>query len=617
MSQQKIMEKTVAEPSEHALLAIAARAVRRAQPIFAKNEQTHSSQTNSNIDYAIELVETFCRRGVTRGCGIKAYSGNSANIKKLSDLVIELLALRGTLCPYLDKDVDKNEAMELRNKFPEKCKKIIEDSHLLVELEYTNELATQFERNVMSDMEKWSVSQINTGYCDPRETGLFGSLQMSELPLDYKNDFEVLRQQFTCVKEEESRLIAASKSRVNPEHIAEEYMRYFESISYERTPNPCRHVKKFVEEAYDASLQVEEGRATRFQLVYRERGVHNATCFAEAKPYTNYELVKLAPTVGLGFRQLVVSPNLADDSLEIVGISDDRLEDDGRTDVSRWRPGYEKSTDVTAVDLKLRVLAPGHLQLQDGGIWELKNGIQSYFQPIVSVSYLREWICSAARKIGVGGDAYGTAIALIEVSISRIISTMISESHGGAIILQSSGSDSGLNIKYQLDSGLLLNAITARTEAQASLPGTGICYDSDSLEVAIYCDKALARSNDFVSALTAVDGATVIDRDLIVSGFGAEIDYDSNVAKRVPCVAFFPGATRGETQVGFRNLNDFGMRHRSAYGYCKQNPLDMVIVVSQDGGVKIFCTDPETSEVIVFQNVSPIRKTFATIKNSL
>lgn len=102
-----------------------------------------------------------------------------------------------------------------------------------------------------------------------------------------------------------------------------------------------------------------------------------------------------------------------------------------------------------------------------------------------------------------------------------------------------------------------------------------------------------------IARLTAVDGALVMTFDRFVFCFGAKIitaeDQDVPLSLRV--VKPFEGDA-GE-MVSMTDIG--GTRHQSAAVFAHAQPGSVAIVVSQDGGVSFFTTDPETGELFAVQ----------------
>lgn len=94
-------------------------------------------------------------------------------------------------------------------------------------------------------------------------------------------------------------------------------------------------------------------------------------------------------------------------------------------------------------------------------------------------------------------------------------------------------------------------------------------------------DEGLFGLANLLANLTAVDGAVVLDKHLEILGFGAEI---SGELPSVPIVdrALDP---EGNAVVPEQSEHE-GTRHRSAYRLVAALPGALVIVISQDGGVR-------------------------------
>lgn len=107
----------------------------------------------------------------------------------------------------------------------------------------------------------------------------------------------------------------------------------------------------------------------------------------------------------------------------------------------------------------------------------------------------------------------------------------------------------------------------------------------------------IMRFAEFTATLTSVDGAVVMSERLEVIGFGAEI---TSAASEVPEVTMHDDRS-GTGEV--RNVEDNGMRHRSVYRFCKNFPNAMGIIVSQDGGIKV--VKSKEGAVHVWKNVTP------------
>jgi hypothetical protein len=94
-------------------------------------------------------------------------------------------------------------------------------------------------------------------------------------------------------------------------------------------------------------------------------------------------------------------------------------------------------------------------------------------------------------------------------------------------------------------------------------------------------DEALFEVAHLVAMLANVDGAVVLTDELEILGFGAEI---SGALPEVPSV---DRSLDLEGKERIRERTDrVGTRHRSAYRLCQSLHAALIIVVSQDGGVR-------------------------------
>jgi hypothetical protein len=102
-----------------------------------------------------------------------------------------------------------------------------------------------------------------------------------------------------------------------------------------------------------------------------------------------------------------------------------------------------------------------------------------------------------------------------------------------------------------------------------------------------------------VAALSATDGCVVIDRELVVRGFGGSIKLERSAEELRPIIHLPTGATISRDDL----LRPFGERHKSAYYLCHQVPNSIVFVLSQEGDLRVFASDD--SNVYFAENLHP------------
>ena len=91
-----------------------------------------------------------------------------------------------------------------------------------------------------------------------------------------------------------------------------------------------------------------------------------------------------------------------------------------------------------------------------------------------------------------------------------------------------------------------------------------------------------------LAGLSSIDGCVVLDRNLQVLGFGGEIRIDKeqvqNASRTLTNLKTSQPASEDE-------LEQLGTRHRSPYRLAKVHAGAIVFVISQDGELRIFCSD--------------------------
>ncbi|WP_282091433.1 diadenylate cyclase [Epibacterium ulvae] len=91
---------------------------------------------------------------------------------------------------------------------------------------------------------------------------------------------------------------------------------------------------------------------------------------------------------------------------------------------------------------------------------------------------------------------------------------------------------------------------------------------------------ALIEATRFIAALSGCDGAIVLNSDLSLVGFGAEIRSELNDP-----IEIFEGKAEFSDDLENCNIEQFGMRHRSAVKLASQTASYRIIAASQDGPV--------------------------------
>jgi len=365
------------------------------------------------------------------------------------------------------------------------------------------------------------------------------------------------------------------------------------SHSAEGRPRSREQLHGLLLAAFQASLQYEEGRPVRFRLVFHPSPKQLTIPFSSPIEYSPSQLRQLAPTIGLGFRSLVVAPvDPSTDGLKILGICDPQLSP--RPDVlvnKRWSHPLLGGPDL--IGLTVSVMGPGDIRVT-GGLWssQLQHGTIRLPVAHGQVGSVNEWLEDAGIHLQVG---WGIAGQLVRRTWTSILKKVSDARHGGCLLIVPDDIDAAnlarhVNIKYPLDSDRLRKALEARLRAEPQLCAHvrgEADIDPLLLEDAPFVDRDLARTADLIASFASVDGAVILRRHLQIVGFAAEIvSVHCPSAPEMVDFGVQPGVHRTEPNI--RPLSSFGMRHRSAIRFCQSVPGSMAFVVSQDGGVRVF-----------------------------
>lgn len=381
-------------------------------------------------------------------------------------------------------------------------------------------------------------------------------------------------------------------------------------------PRSRSQLAALVNPAFQASLQSDERRQVRFRAFLSDVPAQLTVRLNPPLNFSATELVKIAPTVDSAHRGLVVVPRPVDsDHLEIVGIRDPTL---SPAEQGPKRPRWEDLLGlfVKHYDWTISVPAPGAVLVQTLGFpVELRKGRIRCPFPVHRIRYVRDWYREATANNRLGDPTI--AAALLGQVWQAVLSDVCEGHHGGTylVVPEDALRNLPLNMKYRLDSDVLVATLVARMSVEPKLSHylyAGREIETTALDDAHCLQRGLVRVQDLLASLSAVDGAVVLGRSLRVIGFGAEITLGSSAAADER-VSF----GRHPDPVGVpppKPLLDFGMRHRSAYRFCQAVPGAIAFVVSQDAAITVFCNVQATQKpgdapggVEMFEGLTPER----------
>ena len=393
--------------------------------------------------------------------------------------------------------------------------------------------------------------------------------------------------------------------------------------------------KKLLDVIYHASFLTEEQRRVWFRIVYVSKDEIKKTAinrfrnirvveFNQSRDFTIGELVKLAPAADPIQVLIGVYHSKSSKELKIWGLIE--------TGTTFWElTRYESSSgSAPPTAFTLSSKKAGQIIFSRGGFiflrldqGKIEKPSESIFSegPIANFlkkgkgHFIEEFKKKRENKnVPVSNDDYNGFhyIQFIEIILNRIREKF----HGGTLIIipeKMNPHDTRLKdrivIKYPCNFNAL-NPLIERVETewyhdyvienvkkQQKILSEDVTKCIDAMKKQQTAQRRLIETANFISSLSAVDGAVVITENLQLLGFGAEIIAISPSLNKVKVITNFKNNT-GE----YRNIELFGTRHRSAFRFCSSFENAIAAIVSQDGGIKL--TKRVGSNVLFWPNIS-------------
>ncbi len=380
-------------------------------------------------------------------------------------------------------------------------------------------------------------------------------------------------------------------------------------------------LEQLVSICYQASLLREEERSVNFRLILQDPerfppeegpplGLHRLL-FTSPRVLGEYELRRLSPAVDF-YRSLIGVRFSPAHGLQIWGMVHSG---------PRWVQsiiGGRETSPTLPPSLVIQVTGPGRIVLCKGSvvIAALNGGqISVPSSEIFNSSWIAESFADVRNELteihqlarARAGRPWadlepGFVKTLAQQVVKRIITTIRNSRHGGMLVYLPPDQAESLccenrhmTVKYQFADEeprqrfrtLITNIMNAVAEECADdlhpeRPVGWNDYVSCCSEAIALLDEALFEFAHLIAGLAAIDGAVIMSKRHEVLGFGAVISGDMDKVDTVARALDI----EGEHTVPVRS-EEVGTRHRSAYCLCHELHDALVIVVSQDGAVRV------------------------------
>ncbi len=397
-------------------------------------------------------------------------------------------------------------------------------------------------------------------------------------------------------------------STSHPADLANEVIRTLDRLAIPRPDDLV--IKRLFQLMYHASILKEEAEHISFHMVFFNPA--NPTPYQPKQTESeNWHFIPLEPAEEMNLPSigklamashprssaLAVYPD-QNNTLMILGLIDqlNRYEDfiSLENGTAPLRPGL----------FEARIVSPGHILVTIGyeQIGELKIDLLSLSTidifndgPLIrklspGINSLTKHLHSSLPAGAVSKPIESSTERLWIAALQRLLFRIKGLKHGGAVLISPDAqAANGLNIKYRLHYDRLSKALKqyarCRCEKENLLRKKYTTVAPQIQAASMACrqsEKTVEAAIWFMALLTRIDGLLLLNSDLDVIGFGAEITIQGEPAS--PKKALTCRAEQSAREP--ISYNYFGTRHRSMMRYCDAHPDDTGFVISQDGDVR-------------------------------
>lgn len=355
------------------------------------------------------------------------------------------------------------------------------------------------------------------------------------------------------------------------------------------------HLEEIISGMFWASTQMEEGRLLRFRATYSEPAEQSSIGldFATPIPWDSEEIRKLAPSV--------IPP---DGRMCVYTVGKGR---------KLFIKGMESKSYVgEGAKVLFEIIEPARIIVQfplRKKIAEINGQTYGFIDDewnrigfdLMSLDSLRIKISiNSSRARNTDNKPYEELLNVLYGNMTQeILSRVRLLRHGGTLIFASNfnGLKSTIESPIKYECGTSFDAIETLERSLKTAMDKERNNSGKTFEISRAGYKALERSQNkarmadaarTVAYLTAVDGATILNRKFEVLAFGAKINEELDSIEDQTVTKIFPLETdKQPTPISL--IDAFpGKRHLSTARFVLRNPKSIAFTVSQDGGITGF-----------------------------
>ena len=391
---------------------------------------------------------------------------------------------------------------------------------------------------------------------------------------------------------------------------------------------------RLLETLYFSSLKTDERRPCVCTVNYvdpqQDREADHADGwttirFHQPIPLSVHSLTKLAEATDPAVSSLAVFCD-GNGSLYIWGMVDqelrygDHVALDAKSD--RTRPGLFQVTITGVGNLSVfknygllgsleqnSLVAAYHDVLWEGPVYErLKDNLNSTLDDIAASTYTGSFANVAKVK--------SELLVRWQNTVCRLLLNIQQYGHGGGLLIVPRCSANHVSVKYPVRYDRLPKALFGLAQHQFLKRQAADSIDqhcrtpNDVLPCNMHFDavdhqrKLDEHKNEalgcvrFIASLSRVDGFVLLDKNLVVNGFGVEARSDCDATD----VYIATDANATPRMLRQATLNEFGTRHRAMMRYCREHADALGFVISQDGDIRATMTVKD--RLILWENIN-------------
>ena len=383
----------------------------------------------------------------------------------------------------------------------------------------------------------------------------------------------------------------------------------------ENRPSPLdHHLQKFIETAFYASLEREEGRPLTFALVLADKDVlrmenvnrrqWSPLVLSQPIPFEVALVAKIAAAIDR--RQTLLAVAEQHGELFISGlVRTNTLNRRLLLSDSFWVPGQSYGpVIITVMDagvLKIDVGSQRLAVLNKGSVAFAENSLAVFRGG-------RVW-----EELSMHAQSASLDIGGYTGVLNRALLSLVERGHGGIVLLLPDDDLRHLNLRYKATAGASAIQDAVRFYSGERLgPSVETWFhlvgspppDARTRKIESAKHRAVEEHEfiwdgaSFLADLAAVDGALVLLADLTIVGFGAHVNSPQNG------VNVQAAQDQEGTKFGKSPMQRLGTRHSSTARFCYQRPGTVGFVVSQDGVVSPFLRNPAEDAVTLWRPVA-------------